>query len=446
MSNRLFGLLLVVAGVLSYLLFSFEPPTNELWRAQAPGDITTPPAQVGETFCYLIRQQQLGAIDATGKLSGPVPLPSQARHPLVGLASGVLVADRSGGYTCYSADLKERWKRATLTPSDLSPLPIPGNLVVVSGAHEVLFAVDADTGEQVWESHFDGRVVHLVSSETIGVVYGYDDLKKPSWKLCAIDPADGSLLWTYRDPVEDAPPFVYGGYFIFCDATGRPVAVDQETGEIVYRHESEGYKIATVTGHSLLILANGGTRLDCSDLPTGKSWSVLLSSPFLAAHAVGDAILFADGRGIKCLEATTGFVRWQRELGKTFDAFVHRNGLGITYKDNFLARQTQVTLFTADANRTLWSALDKSRFYKPMALSNADLIVCRSGNIRLLPLPATTPGTSAVASASIEVPIDTTFWQILPGQRPATPAVEPPTAGKPASESAPPTASAAGWE
>ncbi|HEY9069933.1 MAG TPA: PQQ-binding-like beta-propeller repeat protein [Candidatus Ozemobacteraceae bacterium] len=446
MSNRLFGLLLVIAGILTYQLFITEPPTNEVWRVQAPGDITTPPAQVGETFCYLIRQQKLGAVDATGKLAGPIALPSQARHPLVGLASGVLVADRDGGYTCYSPKLKELWKRATLTPSDLPPLPLPGNLVVVSGGHEVLFAVDTDTGEQVWESHFEGRVVHLIASETIAVVYGYDDLKKPTWKLCAIDPADGSILWTYRDPVEDAPPFVYGGYFIFCDATGRPIAVDQETGEVVYRHESEGYKIATVTGHSLLMLANGGTRLDCSDLPTGKSWSVTLPSPYLAAHAVGDVILFADGRGIKSIEARTGFVNWQRELGKTFDAFVHRNGLGITYKDNFLARQTQVTLFTADQNRTLWSALDKSRFYKPMALSKGDLIVCRSGSIRLLPLPASAPGTSSIASAAIEVPIDTTFWQIRPGLHPGsgTAAAEPLPSTQPASEPVSPATS--GWE
>ncbi|HNW36528.1 MAG TPA: PQQ-like beta-propeller repeat protein, partial [Candidatus Ozemobacteraceae bacterium] len=359
-------------------------------------------------------------------------------HALVGLASGALVADRDGGYTLYSPGLKELWKRATLIPSDVPPVALPENRVLVSGAREVLFALDGATGEPVWESHFEGRVVHVVASETIAVIYGYDDLKKPSWKLCAIDPDAGDIIWTYKDPVEDAIPFVYGGYFIFCDNTGRPVAVDQQTGEVVYRHDSEGYKIATVTGNSLLMLAAGGSRLDCSDLPTGKSWSVTLPSPYLDALAVGDALLFADGRGIKCLDAKSGTVRWQRDLGKTFDHFAHGTALGITYKDNFLARQTLVTLFTTDQNKTLWTAMDKGRFYAPLELSNGDMLVCRSGNIRLLPHPVAAAGTEAIASGSaIPIPIHKTFWQILPGTRPqpASDTASPSATGRPRTDS-----------
>ncbi len=404
MSLRSFSLVLIVCGILAYVLYSSEPPTSEIWRAKAAGEITTQPAEVGSRSVFLIRQQQIAAIDPDGTMTGPLPLDAQARHPLVGIASGVLVSDREGGHAFYSPSLTRLWKRATLTPSDLQPVALPGNRLVVAGAPDVLFGLDGTTGEALWESHFEGQVMRVVPGETIAVVYGYDDLKKPSWKLCAIDPDDGSVIWKHPDPISDDAPVVYSNYFIFCDMEGRPMAVSQDTGSVAYRHDSDGYKIAGTTGNSLLLLAAGGTRMDYCDLPTGISWSVTLPSPFLGALAVDDALLFADGRSVRCIEARTGVIRWQRDLGKTFDWFVHGNALGITYKDNFLARHTRVTLFTPDKARPVWTAMDSGRFYKPMSSTRGDLLVCRSGNIRLMPYPELPPGTDPVATGTVEPP------------------------------------------
>lgn len=436
MSLRLFSLILVVGGILTFYLYSSEPPTSEIWRVKANVEITTQPAFTGDKAYFLLRQLQIAAIDTSGNITGPVQLDSQARHPLVAIASGVLVADRDGGYTFYSPELVQLWKRATIAPSDVQPIPLPGNRLVVSAAHEVLFGLDGKTGNALWESHFDGSVVHAVPGETIAVVYGYDDLKKPSWKLCAIDPEDGSIIWKYPDPIDDGTPLVYSGYFLFCDKDGRPVAVSQQTGEVAYRHDTAGYKLAGVTGNSLLLLAAGGTRMDFCNLPTGKSWSVTLPSPFLAALTVGDALLFADGRSIKCIEAQTGVIRWQQDLGKTFDFFVHENALGITYKDNFLARRTRVTLFTPDRNSTIWTALDSGRFYRPMMMPQGDLLICRSGNIRLMPRPETASAPEEIASGTNSPPFDA-FFQVPPRPAataalpaPAVPAPETPVASK----------------
>ncbi|OQA07630.1 MAG: Outer membrane protein assembly factor BamB [bacterium ADurb.Bin374] len=414
MSLRSFSLVLIVCGILAYVLYSSEPPTSEIWKIKAAGEVTTQPAEVGSRSVFLIRQQQIAAIDLDGTITGPVQLDAQARHPLVGIASGVLVSDREGGYAFYSPTLTRLWKRGTLTPSDLQPVDLPGNRLVVAGAPDVLFGLEGTTGEAVWESHFDGRVTHVVPDETIAVVYGYDDLKKPSWKICAIDPEDGSVIWKHPDAVGDDAPVVYSNYFIFCDKDGRPIAVDQQTGKVFYKHDSDGYRIAGITGSSLLLLAAGGTRMDYCDLPTGTSWSVTLPSPFLGALAVDGALLFADGRSVRCIEARTGVIRWQRDLGKTFDWFVHENTLGITYKDNFLARHTRVTLFTPDRNQTVWTAMDSGRFYKPMKSTRGDLLVCRSGNVRLMPYPELAPGPEAIATETVASTPERAFFTMPP--------------------------------
>ena len=420
MSLRSFSLVLIVCGILAYVLYSSEPPTSEIWKVKAAGEVTTQPAEVGSRSVFLVRQQQIAAIDPDGTIAGPVQLDAPARHPLVGIASGVLVSDREGGYAFYSPSLTRLWKRATLSPSDLQPVALPGNRLVVAGAPDVLFGLEGTTGEALWESHFEGTVMHVVPGETIAVAYGYDDLKKPSWKICAIDPDDGSVIWKHPDPISDDAPIAYSDYFIFCDTEGRPIAVSQETGKVAYRHDSDGYKIAGITGNSLLLLAAGGTRMDYCDLPTGISWSVTLPSPFLGALAVDGDLLFADGRSVRCIEARTGVIHWQRDLGKTFDWFVHGNALGITYKDNFLARHTRVTLFTPDKARPVWTALDSGRFYKPMSSTRGDLLFCRSGNIRLMPSPELPPGAEPVATGTIEPPPpDRAFYQ-MPGAASAT--------------------------
>lgn len=421
MSPRSFSLLLLVCSILAYVLYSSEPPTSEIWRTKAGGEITTQPAEVGSRSVFLIRQQQLAAIDSDGTITGPVQLDTQARHPLVGIASGVLVSDRDGGYMFYSPDLTRLWTRGTLTPSDLQPVALPGNRLVVAGAPDVLFGLAGTTGEALWESHFEGRVTHVVPGETIAVVYGYDDLKKPSWKICAIDPEDGSVIWKHPDPVSDDMPVVYSDYFIFCDKDGRPIAVSQQTGKVAYRHDSDGYRIAGITGNSLLLLAAGGTRMDYCDLPTGTSWSVTLPSPFLGALAVDGALLFADGRSIRCIEARTGVIRWQRDLGKTFDWFVHGNALGITYKDNFLARHTRATLFTPDRAHTVWTAMDSGRFYKPMSSTRGDLLVCRSGNIRLMPCSELSSGSEAIATETVASIPERAFFTMSPVAPPSAP-------------------------
>ncbi len=114
--------------------------------------------------------------------------------PVVGQGTIYVGADDQNVYALRESDGSVLWKTTVGgAPTVLSVQDgvVYGDINVVNGSHTTrgpIFALDATTGALKWRSSISGSFYGLVS----GVIYATSNNL-----LCALNPADGSLLWQF---------------------------------------------------------------------------------------------------------------------------------------------------------------------------------------------------------------------------------------------------------
>ncbi len=229
-----------------------------------------------------------------------------------------------------------------------SPLVV-GDRVIVAVHHRQglsqygrVYALERDTGKEIWRFDDDTNLKPLFSSPTAGgdVVYigeGYHTDQDS--KLFCIELDTGKKRWEFPTTSHtESTPATDGKYVVFGAGDDGVYCVDAATGEKVWQYDHDGTGVHVDA--NILIVGNrvyGGSgtsqrrhenRIFCLDLKTGNEiWGEKIEySAWGSPSAYGRNVYFATGNGtmsvdrdpkvgvVLCRDAVNGGAVWQRAL------------------------------------------------------------------------------------------------------------------------------------
>ena len=226
-------------------------------------------------------------------------------------------------------DGKQRWT-ATVSSEILAPPVAQAGIVVVQPVDGKIFGLSAKDGKSLWMQERAIPALTLRGTGTPLIVNNAVLAGFANGKLVALNLNDGRLRWETtvaeprgRNEIErlvdvDAPPLVYGNVVYAAAYQGKVVAVNIDSGRIIWARDTSTYS-AMDRDDANLYLSDEQGNIFALDLRTGASaWEQKKlfgrtpSSPAALANyvAVGD---FA------------GYVHW---LSKQDGAFVARYKVG----------------------------------------------------------------------------------------------------------------------
>ena len=132
-------------------------------------------------------------------------------------------------------DIAIKWTFKIDTPFYASPAVV-GNKVYVSTGDERILALDADSGELIWEHFVTGPVN---SSPAVAGDYVFAGLRDGT--IIAIDKTNGTKIWEYETGSNIySSPAVYQGVLYIGARDGTLHALDAKTGESRWIHLTRG--------------------------------------------------------------------------------------------------------------------------------------------------------------------------------------------------------------
>ncbi|MDN5278584.1 MAG: hypothetical protein PWR01_2549 [Clostridiales bacterium] len=393
MSRRTIGILMIILGILAFHLLGSQPETAAIWTTYINNKIYSDPVEVAGKVIFMggnkgKKAYFLYEVDKDGKVSAEsVKLPVLPYQP-IGFAKRVVIADKSNMIRGFSVPgLNLEWESGAAQPIALEPLKIGKDKILVSSGRNFIFCLDNETGKPVWDHQFSKTLVNFAADEIVACITGYTDLKEPSWSLTGHSTENGELLWTYEEPVSGDKPLFIQGLCLTTTASGQLIILNQRTGQAVYRHSATGLKAIQLLDDRLILLAAGGSRVVSLSLMTGDSWTTTMNSAFTGAAKYGNSLLLSNKKSVRCVNANTGALFWDRNLGDIYNAFPFRKGIFITHKDSFFDRSTYGSYLSVESGTPIWTTYGKSIFQKPVVTSQGDLVVAYNGMIRMLPSP-----------------------------------------------------------
>lgn len=234
---------------------------------------------------------------------------------------------------------------------------VAGDRVFLPTAEGTLYALDAATGEVDWSAPAPGVTEVAVVSQ--GVFMSTSDRY-----VSALDPETGAAIWRRPMSAVQGPPFVFQGtvFTIGTDHVRR--AFDAESGRLGSTNPGidPGGRVAfAMTDHSFYVRTpydpSAPTLLRGHDRNGGPRWNNVLTASTSATPVLGDGRVYLGGRafdqwsgdlvwaspsadyfsspayadgtvygqrgfslGVSALDAATGAVRWQTDIGEAFPA------------------------------------------------------------------------------------------------------------------------------
>ncbi|MFL5241400.1 MAG: PQQ-binding-like beta-propeller repeat protein [Gemmataceae bacterium] len=234
-------------------------------------------------------------IGKVGKNKGPQYPGTRATPTVDGDLLYCLGSD--GDLVCLERDKgKIRWQKNLKTDFEgkpgnwaysESPL-IDGEVLVCTpgGAKATLLALNKNTGEVIWKSEVPGGDEAAYASVAIADVGGNKEYVQFLQKgVVGVDAKTGKFLWRYDKTAENSPaniatPVVHADY-VYSGAS-------RSGGGLVKLKSEQGKVVAEPVYFN-------------RDLPTSIGGAVLLD----------DYLYGTNGKGLQCVEFTTGKVKWQ---------------------------------------------------------------------------------------------------------------------------------------
>lgn len=404
MSKKIFGIIMVVCGILAFHLLGSEPETRAQWTTEINDKVYSDPVAAGGRMIFLggdkgKKTYRLYELDQQGNKSAEsVAMPVLTYQPL---ACGNMVAavDKSNMIRGFSVPgLQLAWEAALQKPIVVDPAKTAtGNLLVVSG-RDAIFCLDSSNGQAIWDYQFTKPLAYFAVDQVLVCVNGHTDVKEPNWTMNGFDPETGEMLWSQEEAVSaDGMKFVQG-LGVTTGKAGNLIIFDQMSGQILYKHETPGLRLAELFDDRAILLAAGGSRIVCFSLMTGESWTTTLNSSFTGAAKFGSRLIFTTKKSIRCVDAPSGNLIWTRELGDIYNAFPFRKGIFITHKDSFFDRSTYGSYFSSEAATPVYTAYGRGLFMKPLLTGNGDLLLTYNGVARLMP-----PVSNAYEASEVDI-------------------------------------------
>ena len=217
------------------------------------------------------------------------------------------------------------WSFRTASHVESTPFISQGKLYFTAGA-DGIYCIDALEGQEIW--HYAG--VHADMSPVVhnGKVYfgtGYGN-----YRIYAVDAQTGNELWSKQMPypVWGSPSAYENLVFFglgrgnFSDSAaipaGKVVALDAETGDIVWEHEAKDAVLTAIAiQNSYVIFGSRDGSVYCLQATDGKRhWQTGLGDPVVSSPAVTpDTVYAATKKGhVYALSTDDGKVKWEFNL------------------------------------------------------------------------------------------------------------------------------------
>jgi len=316
---------------------------EKLWKFNAGNRVDQTPVSVDGRIYFTTAKGGLVAIDFKGQevwkssiapdLFTSPPLISDGLL-ILGTGKGMLRAyDTAGG--------KEKWSYDVGGSVQGSPnrVDLPGGkkgLVAISSADGALHGVDLLTGKGVWvmpavqrcdgSAGVGGGLIVMGSCASALHVYSVEKAAKVtdvplgednqvaggvamsgshafagtrSGKLCAVDVAEGKILWKFLDGQGEAfmTPAVTDKVVVFGADDGKVYALERATGKKLWDFDTKNRPLSPVVARDRVVVASGGS-LFVFDLANGKKlWSAPVSDDITSPAVVGGMILVGGDDG-----------------------------------------------------------------------------------------------------------------------------------------------------
>ncbi len=215
---------------------------------------------------------------------------------------GIVYATGNGLYALDVSSGSEVW-HSDRGHSQYSPLVADGTIFVTEVNSSSVCAIDADSGEVIWESEAKepAETAPVLADGTVYV--GTEDKDASDYYLCAINAEDGSTEWRFKKSGHslDKPPTVAGNtayigtsYEENAEWKGALHAIDTATGTEQWRFNAEQTNIMsspTVARDTVYFGYTGVHALDAND--GTKKWESEMAYSVRSAPTIVDGVLYA---------------------------------------------------------------------------------------------------------------------------------------------------------
>lgn len=218
-------------------------------------------------------------------------------------------------------DVKELWRAQE--QSDIGTGTVmTGRLLIITGTDGFVRALDIETGKEKWRFATGAKIYSTPSANKKRAVVAATD-----GRVYALKSRSGKKIWSFdsQQPMV-ASPVIHGDRVYITGSSGKCYAVRLSNGSVIWSNDQiDGFvETMPVIYKGMLIFGTWNNRLYAIDTETGKikwgwnnGYSNRMLSPAACVPVVTNNRVFvvAPDRKMTCLNAMTGEVIWQSDLG-----------------------------------------------------------------------------------------------------------------------------------
>ena len=289
------------------------------------GHVDGLPGPTHGTLAWVFREEEGMAVDFS---SSPAIVGNRL---YIGSSHGSIFSIAGATYCIDTESKKVLWRHNSRIPIFSPPAVAGGRVYIGEGYHQDsnchLRCLDARTGDLIWSfktaSHVESTP--FISQGKLYFTAGADG-------VYCIDALEGQQIWHYKDVHADMSPIVHNGRVYFGTGYGdyQILAVDAETGAEIWAKEMP-YPVwgSPSASENLIFFGLGrGNFSESAPVPAGKVvalngdtgdivWEHEAEDAVLTAIAIqNNSILFGSRDGsVYCLRAIDGHLQWKTDLG-----------------------------------------------------------------------------------------------------------------------------------
>ena len=238
-------------------------------------------------------------------------------------------ASHNGVVMAIEANLGKQWQQNTQL--QVTGLDVAYGRVVLSSAKGELNALDAQTGQQIWQKTLNAPILAAAAQTAERVIVQSND-----GKVYGLDAKTGNTVWVFDTPTAPlslrgyASPLVIDDQVIVAGATGKIFALEAQTGIALWESRvassngrSELERMVDVDGQMLvdseqkLYIASYQGQLSALALQADKKpvplWQENLSSYNSLAEGLGNIYAVDSSDHIVAFDKQTGQVVWRQK-------------------------------------------------------------------------------------------------------------------------------------
>ena len=289
------------------------------------GHLDAIPGPTNGTLAWVFKEEEAITFDFS---SSPAVVGNRL---YIGSSHGSFFSSAGATYCIDIASREVIWRHVSPTPIFSSPAVAGGRVYIGEGYHEHsdchLRCLDAKTGEQIWSFETASHVesTPFISQGKLYFTAGADG-------IYCVDALEGQEIWHFNGGHADMAPVVHNGKLYFGTGYGdyRIYAVDAQTGAEIWSKQMP-YPVwgSPSAFENLVFFGLGRGNLSDSDpIPAGKAvaldtetgdivWEYEAKDAVLTAIAVhnGNVTFGSRDGSVYCLRATDGKRNWQTGLG-----------------------------------------------------------------------------------------------------------------------------------